>query len=141
MIQLDVISISNIVSRHVPGLQAIYLYGSAADPAVSLDAVGDIDIAILSSPGNALKRTQLMLSNLRSDLEDMLEKPVDISDLRSASVIFCIEVIDTGTRIYTADEFAADTFEMLSLSYYQELNQQRAGILADILSTKRAVQI
>ncbi len=34
-------------------------------------------------------------------------------------------------RIYTGNGYAADEFEMLTLLFYQELNQECAEILAD----------
>jgi len=40
-------------------------------------------------------------------------------------------------RIYTGDEYAAEEFEMLTLSYYQKLNEERAGVLAEGLRSGR----
>jgi len=34
-------------------------------------------------------------------------------------------------RIYTANAYAADEFEMLALSFYQKLNEERAEVLAE----------
>ena len=138
---LDLQGASRIITRHIPDVQAVYLYGSAADSAVPLDAAGDIDIALLLPPGSPLDRAQLMLSELRAELEDELGHPVDLADLRGAATTFAIEVIHTGQRVLTCNHYAADTFEMLTLSAYQKLNYQRAGILADILATGRVVQL
>ncbi|MCD6344548.1 MAG: hypothetical protein J7M17_02930, partial [Anaerolineae bacterium] len=55
------------------------------------------------------------------------------------------EVIAADRRIYPAisewpaDEYAADEFEMLTLSYYQELNEERADIIEDALATGRFI--
>jgi|GEM_PF-2963926 len=40
-------------------------------------------------------------------------------------------------RIYQKDEFAAAEFEILTLSYYQQLNHERAAIIEDILKSGR----
>lgn len=40
-------------------------------------------------------------------------------------------------RVYTGDEYAADEFEMLTLSFYQKLNQERAEVLVEGLQSGR----
>jgi len=138
---LDLQSALSIITCHIPDLQAVYLYGSAADSDVPLESIGDIDIALLLPPASSLDRGHLMLSPLRGELEDELGYLVDLSSLRGAPTTFVIEVIHRGQRILTQDFYAAETFEMLALSAYQELNHQRSGILADILASGRAVQV
>ena len=49
------------------------------------------------------------------------------------------EVVTTGRRIYTGDARAADEFEMLTLSLYQKLNDERRAILEQFWATGRAV--
>ncbi|MCZ7670644.1 MAG: hypothetical protein M5U34_27580 [Chloroflexi bacterium] len=44
-------------------------------------------------------------------------------------------------RIFCADEYAADEFEMLTLSYYQKLNEERREILAEFARTGRAYPV
>jgi PHD/YefM family antitoxin component YafN of YafNO toxin-antitoxin module len=44
-------------------------------------------------------------------------------------------------RIYCADAYAADEFEMLTLSYYQKLNEERREILAEGLRSGRFYDI
>ncbi|MBE9546321.1 MAG: nucleotidyltransferase domain-containing protein, partial [Proteobacteria bacterium] len=44
-------------------------------------------------------------------------------------------------RIYQADEYAADEFDMLTISYYQKLNEERAGILEEVLASGRFYQL
>ena len=138
---LSLSSAAEIITHYIPDLQAAYLYGSANEPGMPLEAVGDIDIALLLPPGSPLDRSQLMLSTLRTKLEDELGLPVDLSELRGASTVFAIEVIHTGQRFFVADRFAADTFEMLALSEYQRLNERRAAILTDIRASGRAVHL
>lgn len=44
-------------------------------------------------------------------------------------------------RIYTGDEYAADEFEMLTLSLYQKLNEERAGIGKAVMAGGRLHQV
>ena len=49
--------------------------------------------------------------------------------------MFQKEVVIADRRIAAADEYAADEFELLTLSLYQKLNQERAEILKEGLRT------
>jgi len=51
------------------------------------------------------------------------------------------EVIAADLRIYTGDEYAADEFEMLTLSRYQKLNEERAEIVEEALAGGRFHQV
>jgi hypothetical protein len=43
--------------------------------------------------------------------------------------------------LYCADQYPTDEFEMLALSSYQKLNEERREILDSILLTGRAYQV
>jgi hypothetical protein len=43
--------------------------------------------------------------------------------------------------LYVGDAYAKDEFKMLTLSFYQKLNEERAGILEDFYRTKRAYPV
>jgi uncharacterized protein len=49
--------------------------------------------------------------------------------------------IISGDLIFRANRFAVDEFEMLVLSQYQRLNQERADILESFRKTKRAYAV
>ncbi|MEA3396520.1 MAG: nucleotidyltransferase domain-containing protein, partial [Chloroflexota bacterium] len=70
---------------------------------------------------------------------DLLKKKVDLINLRRVPTVLQKEVIAADRRIYHADEYAADEFEMLTLSYYQKLNEERAEIIEDALATGRFI--
>jgi len=78
-----------------------------------------------------------MGSTLHLELEDKLRKDVDLIDLRQSSTVLQKEVIGSGRRIYCGDAAGADEFEMHVLSLYQKLKAERAGILAEGLSSGR----
>ena len=124
-----------IILQHYPATQAIYLFGSFA---AGQDWPGsDVDIAILLPPEEAKKTGSLQMSDLRFDLETLLGKEVDLINLRQAPTVLRKEVVMADRRIFDRDRFAAEEFEMLTLSYYQKLNEERAEILAEARAGKR----
>lgn len=118
-----------------PQTQAIYLFGSAQD---SISLAKDVDLALLLPPLEAKEAGPLSLTDLVIKLENLLQKPVDLINLRLVSVVFRKEIIFNGLRIYTGNRFEAETFEMLTLSFYQRLNEERKEILKQFYLTGRA---
>ena len=123
------------IIRHYPGTQAIYLSGSYG--AGNEWPNSDVDIAVLLPPETSKRVGHLMMSQLHGDLELLLGRNVDLLNLRCVSTVFQKEIIIAERRIYMADEYAADEFEMLTLSYYQKLNEERAQVLAEGLRSGR----
>jgi uncharacterized protein len=108
-------------------LQAAYLYGSYASPTMRPDS--DLDLALLCDCRLGLKTRLDLAAQLSTALAI---EAVDLVDLRAVNSVFAAQVINTGTRIITTDKRAVDEFEMLSYANYARLNEERAGILADI---------
>ena len=77
-----------------------------------------------------------LLSPCCCDLTAALSKEVDMINARRGSTILQKEIMG-GIRIYCADRYAADEFEMLVISYYQKLNEERAGIVESALTGGR----
>jgi uncharacterized protein len=88
----------------------------------------------------AKKEKNLILSECRFELERTLSKQVDLLNSRLVSTVFQKEIIG-GRLIHCADLFAVDEFEMLVLSYYQKLNEERKGILESFYRTGRAYAV
>lgn len=126
------------VIKAYPDTQAIYLFGSSAKGMVHKDS--DVDIGLLLPHEKAKQEKHLMMGALRFSLEKMLRCHVDMVNLRLVSTVMQKEVI-SGIRIYCGDIFAADEFEMLTLSFYQRLNQERQKILSAFYTTKRAYPV
>ncbi len=128
-------NIIDIILKHHPQAQAIYLFGSYATE----DAwpQSDVDIAVLLPPDRAKGLDLFDLITTQTELASALHKPVDLLNLRRVSTVFKKEVVMADRRIYTADEYAAEEFEMLVLSFYQKLNEERAGVLAEGLRSGR----
>jgi predicted nucleotidyltransferase len=126
------------VLEHYPAAQAIYLFGTHGTADEWPDS--DVDIAVLLAPQQAKAARLLALSDLRFELEDLVKKEVDLINLRRVPTVLQKQVIAADRRIYPAiDEYAADEFEMLTLSYYQKLNEERAEIVEDALATGRFI--
>lgn len=56
---------------------------------------------------------------------------------RGVSTVLQKEIIMAERRIFCADRYATDEFEMLVLSFYQKLNEERAEIVAEGLRSGR----
>lgn len=130
----DTVNIVNVVLKHFPGVQGIYLfgaYGTAYEQSSS-----DIDLALLLPPEMATRAGNIAMSPCATALASLLDKPVDLINLREVSTVFQKEIIAADRLIHCADRYAADEFEMLVLSYYQKLNEERQWILKDFQDTQ-----
>jgi len=132
-------SIIKITLEHYPNTQAIYLFGSYGTD--QKGSGSDVDIAVLLPPVVSRNLDSLILSNTQVALEALLKRDVDLINLRKAPTVLQKEVIQSDRRIYAGDEYAAEEFEMLTLSFYQKLNEERAEIISDALSGGRFYQL
>lgn len=126
------------VLSHYPNAQGIYLFGSHGTADERPDS--DVDIALLLPPDEAERAGHLALGDLHLQLSAALGRDVDLLNARLVSTVFQIAII-FGELIYRADRYAVDEFEMLTLSYYQKLNEERAEILAEFRRTGRAYAV
>ena len=130
--------IIDTVLAHYPEVQGIYLFGSYATGDEWPDS--DMDVALLFPHEQAKKIQDLILSQCRIELETKLNKEVDLLNGRRVSTVFQKEII-RGKLIHCADQYAVDEFEMLVVSYYQKLNEERRGILVSFHRTGRAYSV
>jgi uncharacterized protein len=122
-----------------PHIQAIYLFGSYGTADEWPDS--DVDIALLLSPAEAKEAGSLLLGELHLGLQSLLNKEVDLLNLRRVSTVMQKEVVFSERRIFCADEYATAEFEMLVLSFYQKLNEERREILEAFRESKRAYAV
>jgi uncharacterized protein len=127
--------VRSVVSAY-PEAEGIYLYGSTAQEESSQES--DVDLAVVLPGASARATGSLALSDLRFRLEDLLGRPVDLVNARAASVVLQKEIMATGTPLYAADPARLQHYEMIVLSLYGKLNEERRGILEDFASTGRA---
>lgn len=127
------------ILTYFPTTQAIYLFGSygTADEWPT----SDVDIALLLPPAEAKQVGHLALSQLHIRLAQLLGKEIDLINLRQVPTVLQKEIIMAERRIFCADRYAADEFEMLVLSFYQKLNEERQDILAEFARTGRAYPV
>lgn len=136
---MDTNAIIEKVLIRFSAVQALYLFGSSV---IGGEHPGsDVDIAILLAPEEAVQAGNMGMSDLRFDLEDVLGKTVDLINLRTASTDLRKEIITTGKRIHTGDERGAEEFEVLTISLYQKLNEERGEILDEFRRTGRAYDL
>jgi predicted nucleotidyltransferase len=127
------------VLNHHPSVQAIYLFGSYGTEYERPES--DADIALLLAPDEAKSEGSLVQSQLRVELERLLCRDVDLINLRQVSTVLQKEIVAADRRIYTCDERAVAEFEMLTLSLYQKLNEERAGIIENAVNGGRFHQV
>ena len=133
---VELTTIQDILLEHMPKLQALYLFGSRAAGRSLPNS--DLDLALLLPPARLTPGQSLRLVDLRARCEEAVHGRVDLIDLRAASTALQFEVLAQGLRILTQDIRATHEFEMLALSKYQRLNEERRGIMARFLQTGRA---
>lgn len=130
--------IRTVLKSH-PDTQAVYLFGSYGTADEWPDS--DVDIALLLPPAKAKTTGSMAMSELHFELEALLKKRVDLINIRQVSTVFQKEIIFADRRIYTGDEYAAEEFEMLTLSFYQKLNEERREIMDEFWRTGRAYRV
>jgi predicted nucleotidyltransferase len=131
--------IADIALAHYPAIQGIYLFGSYGTE--NEWPTSDVDIALLLPHVQAVRERHLDLSPCRTELESALRREVDLVNLRQANTVFQKEVIADGRLIFCADTRALDEFEMLVISFYQKLNEERREILEAFFRTGRAYAV
>ena len=132
-------TITNTVHEYYPDVQGVYLFGSYMTEEEWPES--DVDIALLLPPDVAKKKRSIAMSDCSLALANILNKNVDLLNARTVSTVFQKEIITKGRLLYCADRYAVDEFEMLTLSYYQKLNEERADIIASALADGRFINV
>lgn len=115
-----------LIAAQAGAVIALYLFGSVAADAQRPDS--DIDLAMLVEK----PLTELQRWSLAQDLAVELGKNVDLIDLRSASTVLRSQILHASHKLYVADAAVVAKFEDFIVGDYARLNEERAGILADI---------
>ncbi len=118
--------ITELLSQQLPGLVAIYRFGSSTTGHER--AGSDIDLAIL--PSHPLDTVQVW--EAAQTMARVLGKDVDLVDLLSASTVMRAQIISTGRRLYCTKPAECERFEDYVYSSYARLNEERKEILDDI---------
>lgn len=118
-------AILQVLHAQLPELLAVYAFGSRQQGTAQPDS--DLDLAVLVA-GYA---DPLGLWETAGQLSEIVGCPVDLLDFRAASTVMQYQIISTGARWWAKDGTAA-IYEAAILSEKTELDQARAGLLADI---------
>lgn len=132
-------AIVQIVLKHYPATEAIYLFGTYGT--VNARAGSDVDIALLLPPPQAPVHDNFISTPCHDELAEALGRSVDLLNLRRVSTVLQKEIIASGRLLYTGDPGAVAEFEMLTLSYYQKLNEERQEILESFEATGKAYDV
>lgn len=116
----------NTIVKMIPGVQAVYLFGSFAS--ASEQKSSDIDIAFL----NEKKLSNVDVYRYAQELAVVFNRDVDLLDLSSASTVMRMQVVSKGRRLYCYDDYKINTFEMMVYSMYLRFQEERKDILKTI---------
>jgi predicted nucleotidyltransferase len=119
------ILITDFLKDHIPGIIAIYIFGSMADNSATQES--DIDIAFLTFQ----KISAVEKWKIQEELASNLNQDVDLIDLKDATTILRTEVVEKGKLIFSGDSYQVNHFEMITYSMYADLNESRQDILTD----------
>lgn len=123
---------SDLVIRALPGVFAIYVFGSRASGQQTPES--DLDLAILG--GEPVEPARLY--DIARALEVELDTDIDLVDLLGASTVLKIEVIANGRLILCVDRSATLDFEARCLSEYGRYREGIEPILKAVRETGQA---
>ena len=115
-----------VLRENLPGLIAVYRFGSVASGAARPDS--DLDLAVLCDrPLSYSVRFALM-----RPIAMLCGRTVDLIDLYTTTTVMRAQIVNPGERTFCADAARCEAFEDFVLSSYARLNEERGAILRDI---------
>jgi predicted nucleotidyltransferase len=121
------------VLQFFPDILGIYLFGSFQTEYETTES--DVDIAILLPLNSKVDSHSREFRDLLFALMDELDREVDLINLRQVDTVFQHEIIQSGRMLYRGNPYAVEEYEMLTMSYYQKLNEERKEILQEIVDS------
>ncbi len=128
--KLDEAEIVRTLRARLPDLLAIYLFGSVASGEAGPES--DVDLAVL----NDGRLDPVRVWEIAGDLASLVDRHVDLVDLRTASTVLQHQIVTRGRRLYALDA-RADFYEAFILSEKDNLDARNAGLMEDILREGR----
>jgi predicted nucleotidyltransferase len=117
----------------IPGLNAVYLFGSFASGDENKDS--DIDIGILA----AADLDRLTLFETAQQLSAKLNRDVDLLDIKKVSLVMQFQIISKGKIIYAKHPVELLDYETLITSMYQRFNEERKFIINEVINSGRVL--
>ena len=119
------------LGARLPDVFAVYVFGSAVQGGTH--AASDLDLAVvMPHPLDAVERF-----DVQEAVAAAIGRDVDLVDLGSASTVMQMQVVSTGRVVLERDAGARAAFETVVYASYALLNEERAGILADVAARGR----
>jgi uncharacterized protein len=128
VIRLALDKIVELIQAAIPSTIAVYVFGSFATDTATPES--DADIAVLA----AMPLTSASRWELAQALASALGRDVDLVDLRQASAVLRAQVLGAGQLVLETDRAQRQQFETVTLSAYARLNEERRGIIDDIVA-------
>jgi uncharacterized protein len=126
-------SARDAVLRLLPNIEAMYVFGSFARGNVVADS--DLDLAVLATvPLEPLRRLEA-----QRELSVILNRDVDLVDLRVAESVLQSEVINDGVVLFQSDPMRTLDFEAGVLGDYAELLDATRALREDIRGRGRVL--
>ncbi len=107
------------------------MFGSAATGEMRSDS--DIDLAIYCD----VPVDQYSLFVIAQEISDIVNRDIDLIDMRKVSTVFKAQIIGNGAVIYCSDDPRRMNMEMRIFKDYSMLNEERAEILKNIQESRR----
>lgn len=117
----------------IPGLKAVYLYGSRATGKHRPDS--DFDVAVLSEKP---LRDADQFFNLQIELAALTDAGVNLVDFRALPTVLQFEVLRTQKRLFCADRLYCVVFEAGIFSEYQRFNEERKPVVEAFVNRRLA---
>ena len=124
---MDLAAAADLLHARVPALHVAWLHGSRARGDARADS--DVDFALLAEAPVPF----VELLTLQSDLAALVGAEVDVVDLFAADDVLRMQVIEHGRVLFERTPADRARFEMHALSRYAHLDEERRGILEDVL--------
>jgi len=118
------------VRQALPDVQAIYVFGSFGTPFFKADS--DIDIAVMS----VADLTPIKRWHATEEIAQLLNRNIDLIDIRQASTVMRFQIISTGKRIYCKTETECEIYEDYAYSSYIRFNDERKQLLEETAKIK-----
>lgn len=130
-VQPNTQQLSEHIIQLLPQAELIYLFGSQSNGQARPGSDYDLAVLLPESLSN-VKRWELA-----QQLADIIGSDVDLIDLRQASPVLKMQIINQGQLIF-GKKNTATAFEMQSFSMYSNFQESRQDIISDF--TQRLTQ-
>jgi len=109
-----------------PRILAAYVHGSFGKE--SFRPNSDVDCAILMHPGQTMSSVELM--RLSGALSGQLRATLDLGILSGDNLVYFVQAIGYGFRIFCRDEAMTDALVARAFSLYARLREERREVEA-----------